>query len=298
MPIDQHRRRPQHRHDRPQLARHDRRDRKGALRPRRDAQAGQRRPPRARHDRDRRPVAGGAVLLPLGSLQLRPQGRADSLLLQRRASGLSPRSPIRPTRSTARRSRGFSACCTIWARRSANAPSGPSGSRRATRRSWTQRPVSERWRRGYIARHGRHLADFNAFRTRMNDLILGARQSHDQPLLRARQPGLRAWRAGHQDEGDARARVLARAPLRRLRHLPRRPLPRGRGHARGVPGDLLGGTGGGREHRDPAPAARDGAARGVGSDSRPPDYQRVSKHPRDDQHRPHRLRAGARARRA
>ena len=32
--------------------------------------------PELRHDRDRRPLAGGAVLLPLGPLQLRPEGRA------------------------------------------------------------------------------------------------------------------------------------------------------------------------------------------------------------------------------
>ena len=37
------------------------------------------RAPGARHDRDRRPLAGGAVLLPLRPLQLRPQGRARSL---------------------------------------------------------------------------------------------------------------------------------------------------------------------------------------------------------------------------
>ena len=99
------------------------------------------------------------------------------------------------------------------------------------------------------------IADFNAFRSRMNDLILGARQPHHQPILRARQPDLRGRRAGRQDEGDARAGLVARAPLRRLRDLSRHPLPRGRRHARGVPGDLLGRAGGGREHRDPASAA-------------------------------------------
>ena len=82
--------RPQHRHDRTELARHDRGDRQGALGPRHHARAGERGAPRAGHDGDRRPLARGAVLLPLGPLQLRPQGRADALLLQRRPPGLPP----------------------------------------------------------------------------------------------------------------------------------------------------------------------------------------------------------------
>ena len=90
VPIEHDRRRSQHRHDRAELARHDRRHRQGAFEPGRHARPGEPRPSRAPHDRHRRPLAGGALLFPLGSLQLRPQGRADPVLLQRGASGLSP----------------------------------------------------------------------------------------------------------------------------------------------------------------------------------------------------------------
>ena len=89
-----------------------------------------------------------------------------------------------------------------------------------------QRPQWKPESQGEIVERGgamtESLADFNAFRSRMNDLILDAGQSHDQPVLRPRPPGLRARRARHQDQGDARPGLLARAPLRRLRHLSRR----------------------------------------------------------------------------
>ena len=190
-----------------------------------------RRPSRAPHDRHRRPLAGGALLLPLGPLQLRPEGRADPLLLQRRASGLPPGRPIRPTRSTARRSRGSSGSSTTWAARSATRQRVRSGTPRATGRSWTTAPATERWRSGILRAMADTIADFNAFRTRMNDLILGAGNLTDQPLLRARQPGLRGRRAGHQDEGDAGAVSSLVLRCDDCVDLPRDPLPRGGRHA-------------------------------------------------------------------
>ena len=53
-----------------------------------DAQPGQRGSPRAAHDGHRRPLAGGALLLPVRPLQLRPEGRAGPVLFQRSARGL------------------------------------------------------------------------------------------------------------------------------------------------------------------------------------------------------------------
>ena len=177
-----------------------------------------------------------------------------------------------------------------------DAPQRPKWNPESYREIVDERPVIERWRRGILRAMADTIADFNAFRTRMNELILGAGNLTINRFFALDNRTYEAGRAGHQDEGDAGAGLVARAPLRRLRHLPRDPLPRGRCHARGVPGDLLGGTGGGREHRDSASAAGDGAAGGAGSDSESlRDYQRHPRqqHPRDDQHRPHRLRAAA-----
>src|SRR6185437_13982455 len=73
--------------------------------------------------------------------------------------------PTRRTRSTPRRSRASCACCTFWGGRSATPTHGPSGIRRATTPSWTSlTPIDMT----------DTIADFNAFRSRMNDLILGA----------------------------------------------------------------------------------------------------------------------------
>ncbi len=96
---------------------------------------GQRRPSRAAHGGDRRPVAGGKLLLPVRPLQLRPEGCPDPVLLQRGSCRTTTSRPIRRTRSTPRRSRGSSNCCSISARRSGTLPNGPSGIPTATTRS-------------------------------------------------------------------------------------------------------------------------------------------------------------------
>ena len=55
-----------------------------------------------------------------------------------------------------------------------DAPARPSGSRRATARSWTTPRITDARSRGILRAMTDTIADFNAFRSRMNDLILGA----------------------------------------------------------------------------------------------------------------------------
>src|SRR4029077_13219831 len=77
-----------------------------------------------------------------------------------------------------------------------------------------------------------------------------------------RPPGLRARHARYQDEGDVGARLLAGAPLRRLRHLSRGSVRRGGPDGRRVPGNLRGGAGRWGEHRHPPPPPSCSQARG------------------------------------
>ena len=126
------------------------------------------------------------------------KGVPDPVLLQRRPPGLPP--GHRLARQDRRREGVADPPAALLP--------GPGG--RRTRRSgpkWnpeSYRPRSWTSLTAHCAMAD-SLADFNAFRSRMNDLILGAGNLTDQPLLRARQPDLRARRAGHQDQGDARA---------------------------------------------------------------------------------------------
>src|SRR5213083_194641 len=63
---------------------------RSAFRSRRHAEPHRRGAPRAQHAADRRHLARGELLLPLRPLQLRPEGRAHPVLLQRHASRLPP----------------------------------------------------------------------------------------------------------------------------------------------------------------------------------------------------------------
>jgi hypothetical protein len=69
------------------------------------------------------------------------------------------------------------------------------------------------------------LAEFNAFRSRMNDIILGAGNLTINRFFRLDGQAYEAGRARREDEGDARVGVEPGAAVRRLHHLPRRALP-------------------------------------------------------------------------
>src|SRR5690606_7672140 len=78
---------------------------------------------------------------------------------------------------------------------------------------------------------------------------------------RPRLARLRGRRARRQDQGAARAGRLAGPALRRLHHLPPGSLQGGGRQRRGALRELLGGSGGRRLDRHPAPAPRGGHAR-------------------------------------
>ena len=110
------------------------------------------------------------------------------------------------------------------------------------------------------------IADFNAFRSRMNDLILGAGNLTINRFFaldnRAYEPGALGTKT--KEMLGLVSSLVLRCDDCVTYHVVRC-------HEEGVtpggvPGDLLGGTGGGREHRDSAPPAGHGAAGGARAD--------------------------------
>jgi hypothetical protein len=198
---------------------------------------GQRGPSRAAHGRDRRPVAGGELLLEVRPLQLRPEGCADPVSSSTASIRTTTSRPIRPTRSTPRRNPGFSSCCSTSARKSETLPSGRSGIPTVTKRS-SRWPVTDGEMLAILPRMSEttgNLKDFNAFRTRMNETILAGGNLTISRFFaldhRAYEPGA----LGTKTKEMLGPRVLAGPPVRRLYHLPHHSLRRGRRHRRGVP---------------------------------------------------------------
>ena len=152
------------------------------------------RAPRAPHDRHRRPVARGALLLPLRPLQLRPQGRADPVLLQRGAPGLPRGRPTRPTRSTARRSPGSCGCCTTWAGTSGTRADRPQWKPESYQRDRGGQPGADilpPWR---TADSGQRSAGWTAAAVQCGDTSSRRRGLLERPTLR-RPPGAASLRS-------------------------------------------------------------------------------------------------------